>query len=243
VKVEEKFVETKYGVINYLEIGEGKKNLLVIHGGLGTPEIINGQVDNLLSLDYKIIAIYQPGHGKSFKIPNDFSFDDLVDTIEDFVKRLNIKVTDVLGHSMGGGIAAAIANCSFVNKTILIDPALDGNLIVWYRVLPTAIHDAYKDKGLISSVFPKLENISLRVPPFGSALKIYRLARKFKIKHKILGKNTLVLWGQNDTVIPFESRKPVLDELGLTNIKLISGGHFWYKHQQKLLFSAIKEIV
>lgn len=63
-----------------------------------------------LSKHYTVICPDLPGFGKSRLALKDFSIADIAKIIADWIKRLNIQPCILMGHSLGGYIALALAN-------------------------------------------------------------------------------------------------------------------------------------
>jgi pimeloyl-ACP methyl ester carboxylesterase len=92
--------------VHILDTKKGDNVLLLLHGYLETLYIYDDFI-NILSNDYRIIAIDLPGHGLSgtYKDVNTVEFN--CNLIIDLLDKLNIKSVSILGHSMGGYTAAA----------------------------------------------------------------------------------------------------------------------------------------
>src|SRR3989338_556601 len=95
--------------INYLVAGKGNP-LILLHGaGIGWGQWYKNIP--CLSRHFKVYAIDLPGSGNSTKINyNNLNFDKhVVDTIDLFIKDLNIKNPHIVGHSMGAWIGLKLA--------------------------------------------------------------------------------------------------------------------------------------
>jgi pimeloyl-ACP methyl ester carboxylesterase len=57
----------------------------------------------------KVIAVEMQGHGRTADINRDFSYENLADDIAAMLDHLKIKQADLLGYSMGGGVAIQVA--------------------------------------------------------------------------------------------------------------------------------------
>src|SRR5688572_32886560 len=79
-----------------------------------------------LSKTRKVIAIEMQGHGRTADIKRDFSYDNLADDVAALLDYLKIPSADVIGYSLGGGVAL---NCSIrhpdkVRKVVSISAVL-----------------------------------------------------------------------------------------------------------------------
>src|SRR5204863_6049741 len=75
-----------------------------------------------LSKTRKVIAIEMQGHGRTADIKRDFSYDYLADDVAALLDYLKIPSADVIGYSLGGGVAmqCAIRHPEKVRKVVSI---------------------------------------------------------------------------------------------------------------------------
>ena len=106
---------TGYAPVNglkmYYEIhGSGSgEPLVLLHGSFMTiPNNWTGWIGEL-SKTRRVIAVEMQGHGRTADIDRDFSYENLADDIAAMLDHLKIKQADVLGYSMGGGVAMQVA--------------------------------------------------------------------------------------------------------------------------------------
>jgi pimeloyl-ACP methyl ester carboxylesterase len=106
---------TGYAPVNGLEMyyeihGSGTgEPLVLLHGSYMT--ITNNWTGWLgeLSKTRKVIAVEMQGHGRTADIDRDFSYENLADDITAMLDYLKIEQADLLGYSMGGGVAMQVA--------------------------------------------------------------------------------------------------------------------------------------
>jgi pimeloyl-ACP methyl ester carboxylesterase len=128
-------VKTGYAPVNglkmYYEIHSSGEPLILLHGGLGSTEMF-GEVLPLLSNSRQVIAVDLQAHGRTADIGRPMSFQAMADDIAALMKYLGIEKADVMGYSLGGGVAlhTAIRHPDIVKKLVLVSIAfrLDG----WY---------------------------------------------------------------------------------------------------------------
>jgi pimeloyl-ACP methyl ester carboxylesterase len=99
------------GLRMYYEIhgaGSGEP-LVLLHGSYMT--ITNNWTAWLgeLSKARKVIAVEMQGHGRTADIDREFSYENLADDIAAMLDQLEIPRADLLGYSMGGGVAMQVA--------------------------------------------------------------------------------------------------------------------------------------
>jgi len=81
--------------------------LIVLHGGLGSTEMF-GPVLPLLG-NRRVIAIDLQGHGRTADIDRPIRYEAMGDDIFAVLKYLGIEKADILGYSLGAGVALRIA--------------------------------------------------------------------------------------------------------------------------------------
>lgn len=110
------------GLKMYYEVHGTGKPLLLLHGAFNTINMAFGQLIPELSRTRQVIAVELQGHGRTNDIDRPFSFETMADDVAGLLKQLKIDSTDVLGYSMGGGVAQqlAIRNPSLFRRLILI---------------------------------------------------------------------------------------------------------------------------
>lgn len=118
--------KTGYAQVNglkmYYEVHGAGKPVLLLHGAFNTINMAFGQLIPELSKTRQVIAVELQGHGRTNDIDRPFSFESMADDVAALLKQLKIDSCDVLGYSMGGGVAQqlAIRNPSLVRRLILI---------------------------------------------------------------------------------------------------------------------------
>lgn len=105
--------ESGYADVNglhmYYEVyGEGKP-LVLLHGSFMNIPLNWSHIIPLLARDRKVIVPELQGHGRTRDIPREFSYEGMADDVSGLLHHLNIDSADVLGYSMGGGVAFQVA--------------------------------------------------------------------------------------------------------------------------------------
>lgn len=97
------------GLKMYYEVyGEGKP-IVLLHGSFMTIPLNWLQWIPLLAKDRKVIVAEMQGHGRTRDIPRPFSYEGMADDVSGLLKHLKVDSADILGYSMGGGIAFQFA--------------------------------------------------------------------------------------------------------------------------------------
>ncbi len=98
--------------IRYLESGKGnRRHILFIHG-LGSSADRWLDIPSVLSVNFHTVALDLPGFGESDKPATwDYAIESFRETIVEFINKvvINDGKTSIVGHSLGGYIAAEVA--------------------------------------------------------------------------------------------------------------------------------------
>jgi 3-oxoadipate enol-lactonase len=109
--------------LHYEDVGVGKP-IVILHGYVGDGEDWRPQID-LLSANYRCIAIDQRGRGKA-EAPRrsaQYSVNIFTDDICRVMKRLELEKVLLMGHSLGGSIACQLVTShpEMVSALVLAD--------------------------------------------------------------------------------------------------------------------------
>lgn len=105
--------ESGYAEVNglkmYYEVyGEGKP-IVLLHGSYMTIPLIWAHLIPLMSKDRKVIVAEMQGHGRTKDISRAISYESMADDVSGLLKHLKVDSADILGYSMGGGVAFQMA--------------------------------------------------------------------------------------------------------------------------------------
>lgn len=108
------------GVKFYYEMQGAGKPLLLLHGG-GPNVGVFGPSLSLLAKGRQAILVHLQGHGHTKDIDRPFRYETMADDIAALVTKLNLQKVDILGYSLGGGVALqmAIRHPQVVDRLIL----------------------------------------------------------------------------------------------------------------------------
>src|SRR5687767_15337813 len=117
---------TGYAPVNglemYYEVHGSGDPVVLLHGSFMT--ITNNWAGWIgeLSKTRKVIAIEMQGHGRTADIKRDFSYEHLADDVAALLDYLKIPSADVIGYSLGGGVAlnCAVRHPDKVRKVVSI---------------------------------------------------------------------------------------------------------------------------
>src|SRR5690606_30134291 len=97
------------GLKMYYEVyGQGKP-IVLLHGSYMNIISNWSHIIPLLSKDRKVIVTEMQGHGRTKDISRELSYEAMADDVSGLLKHLKIDSADILGYSMGGGVAFQVA--------------------------------------------------------------------------------------------------------------------------------------
>lgn len=109
------------GLNLYYEVHGTGEPLILLHGGLGAIEMF-GEVLPSLAQNRQVVAVDLQAHGRTADIDRELRFELMAGDIAALIKQLGIEEADVMGYSLGGGVAlrTAIQYPEVVRKLVLV---------------------------------------------------------------------------------------------------------------------------
>src|SRR5918995_7227472 len=166
---------TGYAPVNglkmYYEIhgNGGSEPLVLLHGSFMTISSNWTEWIGEFSKTRKVIAVEMQGHGRTADINRNFSYENLADDIAAMLDYLKIKQADLLGYSMGGGVAmqVAIRHREKVRKVVSISAVFrhDGWVKEALDMFPQLTADTFKGSP-IETEYRKLSPTPNEFPNF-----------------------------------------------------------------------------
>src|SRR5437588_1426563 len=92
------------GINLYYEIHGTGRPLVALHGGLGSTEMFEAVMPQL-SAHHQVIAVDLQGHGRTADIDRPIDVRLMADDIAALIDHLGLDRPDVVGYSLGGGVA------------------------------------------------------------------------------------------------------------------------------------------
>ncbi len=216
------FIETGLGRLRFSRRGDGGPAFLFIHG-------FGGDLDNwLFNIDAladiaPVYALDLPGHGQSTKQLAQPGLDGLTAAVEAFAAAVELGPVHLVGHSLGGAVAAKLALRGQLDVRSLslicsagLGPEVNGDYIDGFvaaqsrRELKPVLELLFADAALVSrSMVAELMKFK-RIDGVGDALSALRAAlfadgRQNDRLSTDLGKLEIpiqVIWGEADAIIP-----------------------------------------
>lgn len=212
---------------------------LILYHGAFISSILFERVIPFLSKSYDAIAPDLPGHGESKETTT-----DLVQYTLDLLKKLKLASAHFLGSSFGGGVLIrfAAAHPEKVRRLILVSPtgipAVESDKVVRSYPKPKDLFEAFQqsihDRSLATRELyrkiARLQRISAEyMARYRAALpKGYR-ERGWIPEMKQIQAPTLVIWGDEDRIVPFEFAERLTGYIPGAELRVMKGaGHFPY---------------
>ncbi|MPZ49042.1 MAG: alpha/beta fold hydrolase [Dehalococcoidia bacterium] len=115
----------------FYEIHGTGKPLVLLHGGFGAAQMF-GEVLPLLAEGRQVIAVDLQAHGRTADIDRPLSYEAMASDIAGLIERLGLGKADIMGYSLGGGVAlrTAIQHPEVVDKLVVVSTTF--NRDGWY---------------------------------------------------------------------------------------------------------------
>src|SRR5882757_3004413 len=177
-------IKSGYAPVNglklYYEIHGAGEPLILLHGGLAATEIFSDIMPSLAK-NRQVIAVDLQAHGRTADIDRPLSYEAMADDIAALLNYLSIKQADVMGYSLGGGVALqmTIRHPELVRKLVLVSAPYkrDGwfpELLAGQAQMGPAVAEAMKSTplyALYARIAPKVEDWPKMITKLGELLK------------------------------------------------------------------------
>ena len=227
--------------------------IVLIHGTGASLHTFNDWA-NELKRDYRVIRMDLPAYGLTGPFPkSDYSIDNYVQFIKSFLTTLGITKCVLGGNSLGGNIVwnFATQHPAMVDKLILIDasgyptkptseplafkiprmPVLKHafKFITPHSVVKTSVENVYADKSKVTEeLVNRYFELTLREgnrQAFIDRIKSKNDTTAYR-KIKSIKQPSLVLWGDQDYLVPIENAHRFHEDLPNDTLVILKGvGH------------------
>lgn len=202
------YVETN-GINYYYEIhGEGEP-LLLLHGGLGSIDMFAPLLPALTE-NRQVIGVDLHGHGRTELGDREISYIDMGNDMAAILKELGYKKVDVMGYSMGGGVAlrVAIQHPEIVRRLVAVSAsfahpeATYPEIIAQQKQVGAEMADAMKGTPMYQSykaIAPHPEDFSTLLERIGELMES---SFNWSEEVKKLEMPVMLVYGDSDMIRP-----------------------------------------
>jgi pimeloyl-ACP methyl ester carboxylesterase len=169
------------GIKLYYEIHGTGRPLILLHGGLGAIEMFGPNLAALAS-GRQVIGVDLQGHGRTADIDRPLSPALMADDIAALIKHLKLDRPDVMGFSLGGGVAVqtAIRHPEVVGKLVVVSTpirrdAFYPDILAQQGQVTAAAAEAMKQTPMYqmyASIAPRPEDWGRLLGKIGDAMKL-----------------------------------------------------------------------
>lgn len=168
------------GLEMYYEIHGTGQPLVLLHGGAGATEMFN-EVLPKLSEGRQVIAADLQAHGRTADINRPLRYELMANDVAALIRHLRLGKADVMGYSLGGGVAlrTAIQHPNLVRKLVLVSATF--RRTGWYPEVLAAMDQSGPESAeamkqtpmyqLYSKIAPRLEDWPVLMTKLGEMLR------------------------------------------------------------------------
>lgn len=200
------------GVDYYFEVHGKGEPVLLLHGGLGSIEMFGAALEQLAQ-SRKVIAVDLHGHGRTALGKREWKLELQGDDMATLVKRLGHEQVDVIGYSMGGGVALrmaiqkpksvrrlALVSCGFSDDAFHADvralqvqmtPAVaegmkETPMYKTYAALAPKVEDFPRLLGILGDLMRQKYDWSKEIPKIeAQVMLVYGDSDMFRLEHAV----------------------------------------------------------
>ena len=241
--------------------------VVLIHGTGSSLHTFNDWATQL-KRDYRVVRMDLPGYGLTGPFPDrSYSIDNYVDFLKHFLTSLGIKKCVLGGNSLGGGIAWNFTSKypEMVDKLILIDasgyPSKAKSVPVAFKiakipvikniftfitprfVAKSSLENVFADKTKVTDeLIDRYFQLTLREGNRQAFIDKLGTKKNTATYHdiKLIKQRTLVLWGDQDKLIPVEKAYQFHDDLPNDTLVIMKNvGHVPMEESPDLSLEAV----
>jgi pimeloyl-ACP methyl ester carboxylesterase len=157
--------KSAYAAVNglelYYEIHGSGKPLILLHGGIMASNVFGSNIE-ALAQNRQVIAVHLQGHGHTRDIDRPLRYESIADDIAALIAYLKLEQVDIMGYSLGGGVAL---------QTVIRHPKSIDRLVV---IAHPMSHDGYYPE-----VLAEFEQMLANTPKIAQGVKQSPLAKLY----------------------------------------------------------------
>ena len=247
--------------IRYFEEGNSKITLLLLHG-LGASAERWEDVIPLFAKKFRVIVPDLIGFGYSDKPTVDYTTNYFAEFLSKFVEKVGIDEMSIIGSSLGGQIAAEfiIEQNANVKKLVLVSPsgimkhstpalntyisaALYPNTDSALNAFQVMSGSKKVNEKIVSGFIERMQLPNAKVA-FLSTLLGLSNSKVITEKLQLITIPTLIVWGENDPVIPIEYAQSFISGINDCRFyKMIGCGHTPYVEEPGKFYQIVSDFL
>jgi pimeloyl-ACP methyl ester carboxylesterase len=196
------------GLNLYYEIHGSGRPMILLHGGLGSGEMF-GPILPVLAANHQVIAPDLQGHGRTADIDRPIDVRLMADHVAALIDHLGLEKPDVVGYSLGGGVAffTAVKYPDKVGKLVMASAnvrrdAIPAEMLAQQGQVSAAAVEYMKDTPmyeLYQRVAPRPEDFGRLLDKIGESM-----AQDFDVSNEVRGLQvpTLIVAADADMAPP-----------------------------------------
>jgi pimeloyl-ACP methyl ester carboxylesterase len=207
------------GINLYFETHGTGRPLILLHGGLGSGEMF-GPALTALAANHQVIAVDLQGHGRTADIDRPISVELMGDDIAALIAHLGLEKPDLVGYSLGGGVAfqTAVRHPELVGRLVMVSTnirrsAIYGDMLGQQGQVNAAALEFLKDTPmyeLYQRVAPRPEDFGRLLDKMGESM-----AKDFDYSDEVRGLKVPTLFACADAdMFPPSHAVEVFEHLG-----------------------------
>ena len=257
----EKSIKINNNKIRYLEGGNSENILLLLHG-LGASAERWEYVIPLFAKKFRVIVPDIIGFGYSDKPMVDYTIDYFTEFIYKFVTKIGINELNIIGSSFGGQIATEfiINHNVSVKKLVLVSPsgtmkhstpALDAYISAALYPNNDSALNAFQvmsgrkkiNEKIVSGFMERMQLPNAKRAFMSTLLELTNSEITIK-KLKLITIPTLIVWGENDPVIPIKYAQSFVSAINDCRFyKMVGCGHTPYVEKPEKFFEIMSNFL
>jgi pimeloyl-ACP methyl ester carboxylesterase len=196
------------GIRLYYEIHGSGRPIVLLHGGLGAIEMFGPNLQTLAK-SRQVIAVDLQGHGRTADIDRPISVELMADDVAALIAYLALGRADVMGYSLGGGVAlqTAVRHPEVVDRLVIVSTPFRRNgfyadILAQQGFVNANAAEMMKQTPmyqLYAALAPRVEDFPRLLDKMGEAMKL-----DFDFSSQIAGitATTLIVAGDADIFPP-----------------------------------------
>jgi pimeloyl-ACP methyl ester carboxylesterase len=228
-------------LVSYYRFGEGKTNLVFLHGWRSNGLVWKNITDNMDLRKYSIYLLDLPGFGDSPNPKKTFTILDYSNTVFKFIQKLELKSITIVGHSFGGRVTIKLSalHPELIEKIILVDSAgvrLTGSNK--YKSVAKIAKPFFKPKfmqGIRKKIYQTIGAEDYVETPELKETFVNIISEDLTRFMPRIIQPTLIIWGAEDTETPLLYAEIMNQAIKGSRLEIFeSAGHFSFLDQPEL---------